>query len=400
MDQKKVGAFLKDLRKEKGITQEKLAEQLNVSARSVSRWETGNNMPDIALLVEIADFYDVDVREIIEGEKKSEMMNEDVREVATKMADYADTEKSKLFTYIRVISLVGTVFLTIAIVLQCVNYEPNALRFIAVALSFLGLIAMAITTLYANGVLDKLVKKKGFTTAVRVAVIILVVISVRYILFGALIAGIGFYDLTKPYNELTGIENYDKETLLDEYGSDLNSGLFIFPDDTSDAITVTYESSLKTGLFDSDGCIFLTVTYTDEDFEKEITRLSQISCTVFETNYEDSDYHIEEIRYDEDMYNYPAYVSVDGCHHVYEYALIDDADNKIVYVLLSYPDDLTTGSRLMDKRDYLKKDITAYNTGMASTMDRFSIYVFSFSEGMWCEYAPEDEGRPLLGNPR
>nr|MCR5216140.1 helix-turn-helix domain-containing protein [Lachnospiraceae bacterium] len=59
MDQIKVGAFLKMLRKEKNLTQEQLAEQLNVSGRTVSRWETGNNMPDISLLVEIADFYDI-----------------------------------------------------------------------------------------------------------------------------------------------------------------------------------------------------------------------------------------------------------------------------------------------------------------------------------------------------
>ena len=70
MDQKKVGQFLKELRKEKGITQEELAEKLGVSGRTVSRWETGTNMPDISLLVEIADFYEVDVRELIEGERK------------------------------------------------------------------------------------------------------------------------------------------------------------------------------------------------------------------------------------------------------------------------------------------------------------------------------------------
>ena len=53
MDQVKIGNFLKKLRKEKGITQEQLAEILNVSGRTVSRWETGNNMPDISILVDI-----------------------------------------------------------------------------------------------------------------------------------------------------------------------------------------------------------------------------------------------------------------------------------------------------------------------------------------------------------
>ena len=41
MDQKKIGSFLKELRKQKGITQEEFAEKLNVSGRSISRWETG-----------------------------------------------------------------------------------------------------------------------------------------------------------------------------------------------------------------------------------------------------------------------------------------------------------------------------------------------------------------------
>ena len=59
MDQKKIGRFLKELRKEKVITQEQLAEKIKVSGRTVSRWETGSNMPDISLLAELADFYDV-----------------------------------------------------------------------------------------------------------------------------------------------------------------------------------------------------------------------------------------------------------------------------------------------------------------------------------------------------
>ena len=48
MDQMKIGVFLKELRKEKNLTQEQLAERLHVSGRTVSRWETGKNMPDIS----------------------------------------------------------------------------------------------------------------------------------------------------------------------------------------------------------------------------------------------------------------------------------------------------------------------------------------------------------------
>ena len=71
---------------------ENLAEKLNVSNRTISRWETGSNMPDIGMLVEIADFYDMSIPEIIEGERKSEIMNQEARETAVKMAEYGKNE--------------------------------------------------------------------------------------------------------------------------------------------------------------------------------------------------------------------------------------------------------------------------------------------------------------------
>ena len=91
MEQQKIGSFLKELRKEQNLTQEQFAEQLDVSGRSVSRWETGINMPDISLLVEIAEFYDVSISEIIDGERKSGKMNEEVKETALKLSDYTET---------------------------------------------------------------------------------------------------------------------------------------------------------------------------------------------------------------------------------------------------------------------------------------------------------------------
>lgn len=92
MDQIKIGVFLKELRKEKGLTQEQLAEVLNVSSRTVSRWETGSNMPDISILVEIAGFYDVSIPEIVQGERKSETMDKETRETAVALAKYSQNE--------------------------------------------------------------------------------------------------------------------------------------------------------------------------------------------------------------------------------------------------------------------------------------------------------------------
>ena len=95
MNQVKIGEFLRELRKGKGLTQEQLAEQFNISRRSVSRWETGRNMPDVGLLIEIADFFEVDIREIIDGQRKSENMDKE-KETLKKVAEYADAEKAKL----------------------------------------------------------------------------------------------------------------------------------------------------------------------------------------------------------------------------------------------------------------------------------------------------------------
>ena len=118
MDQIKIGAFLKELRKEQNLTQEQFAEQLGVSSRTVSRWETGNNMPDISLLTEIAEFYDVSIPELINGERKSENMNEEIKEVAGKMADYAGAEKTTIIKNIRNHSMIGVCALVILIILE------------------------------------------------------------------------------------------------------------------------------------------------------------------------------------------------------------------------------------------------------------------------------------------
>ena len=70
MDMIKIGQFLKTLRKEKGLSQEQLAEKFCVSNRTVSRWETAVNMPDLSILIQLSEFYQVDIQEILNGERK------------------------------------------------------------------------------------------------------------------------------------------------------------------------------------------------------------------------------------------------------------------------------------------------------------------------------------------
>ncbi len=53
-------------------------------------------MPDLAILIELADFYSVDIREIIDGERKSENMDNKTKETLLKVAEYSEKEKDKL----------------------------------------------------------------------------------------------------------------------------------------------------------------------------------------------------------------------------------------------------------------------------------------------------------------
>ena len=57
MNQDKIGKFLASLRKENNLTQEDIAEKLNVNVKSVSRWENGRNLPDPSIMKEICKIY-------------------------------------------------------------------------------------------------------------------------------------------------------------------------------------------------------------------------------------------------------------------------------------------------------------------------------------------------------
>lgn len=72
MDQIKIGQFISQIRKEKGLTQCQLAEQLLISDRTVSKWETGKGIPDVSLMMPLCEVLDINVNELLSGKRLSD----------------------------------------------------------------------------------------------------------------------------------------------------------------------------------------------------------------------------------------------------------------------------------------------------------------------------------------
>ena len=116
MNQEKIGKFIAEHRKEIGLTQAQLAEQFGISNKAVSKWENGSNMPDLSILVELADFYDVDIREIINGE--SEEMEKDLKDTLEQVAEYSGAEKKNIKKNMISISVGAAMLLLFAVILE------------------------------------------------------------------------------------------------------------------------------------------------------------------------------------------------------------------------------------------------------------------------------------------
>ena len=68
MNQEKIGQFIATCRKDAGLTQSELAEQLNITNRAVSKWENGKSLPDASNMLEICKILNISVNELLTGE--------------------------------------------------------------------------------------------------------------------------------------------------------------------------------------------------------------------------------------------------------------------------------------------------------------------------------------------
>lgn len=74
---KKIAQFLQTLRKAKGLTQQQVADYLHISNKTVSKWETGQVMPDILTIKALAELYEVNVDELLNCSKNGIIKQED-----------------------------------------------------------------------------------------------------------------------------------------------------------------------------------------------------------------------------------------------------------------------------------------------------------------------------------
>lgn len=188
MDTKKIGAFLKQCRKEKNLTQEQLAEKFGVSARTVSRWETGINMPDLSILVQLAEYYDVEIRELLDGER-SQTMNKEMKETLDKVAVYEEWVKQKALKAGNLAFASMLVISVLAIIIQMLLTVDIRLVLGETATALVGGILYASIMVY-NGIWDKCLPKsatiwRDFFTSVICAGIFTVIYGVCLFRMGA-----------------------------------------------------------------------------------------------------------------------------------------------------------------------------------------------------------------------
>lgn len=136
MDKNITGRFIAELRKQKGFTQKELAENLMVTDKAISRWETGKGLPDTSLLKPLGDVLGVSVTELLSGKKIEEVdMKERADNIILEALNYS---KRMLASVISVtIFIIGIAFIISPLFLASKSYIWT-----------LGLIIVAIAILY------------------------------------------------------------------------------------------------------------------------------------------------------------------------------------------------------------------------------------------------------------
>ena len=113
MNQEKIGKFIAECRKTKNMTQQELAEKLNVSDRTVGNWENGRNMPDLSLFKPLCNELNISLNDLMSGEKvKEREYQEKLEENTINIIDYTNKKIENRNNFI------GLIFITFGVLIS------------------------------------------------------------------------------------------------------------------------------------------------------------------------------------------------------------------------------------------------------------------------------------------
>lgn len=133
MDKLKIGQFIANCRKDKKLTQEQLAEKLNISKNAVSKWERGICLMDMSLLKPLSEILGVSLNDILSGEKISEdKIKEKAEENLIMLSEYNHYKSVTIGTIFVLITITIIIIYSLIKNIECSGYTTLLFGFSAV----------------------------------------------------------------------------------------------------------------------------------------------------------------------------------------------------------------------------------------------------------------------------
>ena len=125
MNQEQIGKFIAELRKEKNMTQQELADKIGVTDRAISNWENGRRLPDLSLIKVVASELDISVAELLNGRKLNKEELEELKITINNLLEYNTMEEIKKIKKSNSAFTVSFVFIVLAIIGNELNFTSD-----------------------------------------------------------------------------------------------------------------------------------------------------------------------------------------------------------------------------------------------------------------------------------
>ena len=181
MDNKKFGDFIKELRKEKQLTQKELGEKLNITDKAISKWERGLSFPDIAVLKDLAEFFEIDISELLNGERGKKQEIDIEKAIKEAIENYKNIEEKKVQKVKKRIGVISIIIFVFALILQIVYliiFKRHNYEYVIDALEY---IINQIMILSATSSIILLLKKKKINIIIYFMAVIFTIANIAFL---------------------------------------------------------------------------------------------------------------------------------------------------------------------------------------------------------------------------